>query len=122
MPVDVTIEGEGGGSPEEVVEIVLGLATELARDELEAIWPVGPRRPDRPHSYTLFRAAGFQVINDAPYSQYVHYKGDPTLIIDVTAPRVAEEAVDQAIRATEAELGDTLDAAVYDILRETLGR
>ena len=34
MPVDVTIEGEGGGSPEEVVEIVLGLATELARDEL----------------------------------------------------------------------------------------
>jgi hypothetical protein len=35
---------------------------------------------------------------------------------------VAEEAVDQAIRATEAELGDTLDAAVYDILRATLGR
>ena len=122
MPVDVTIEGKGGGSPEEVVEIVLGLATELARDELEAIWPVGPRRADRPHSYTLFRAVGFQVVNDAPYSQWVHYKGDPALIIDVTAPRVAEEAVDQAIRATEAELGDTLDAAVYDILRATLGR
>ena len=127
MPIDVTVNLEppafsGDTTIDSIVYEVLAFATEIARDEIEAIWPVG-KDPRQPRSFRLFRVNGLQVVNDAPYTEWVHRVGERGLaIVENEVPQVAEESAQEAVRVTEAELGDKLDAAVYDILRETLGR
>ena len=126
MPIDVTVNLEppafsGDTTIDSVVYEVLAFATEIARDEVEAIWPVG-KDPRQPRSFRLFRVNGLQVVNDAPYTEWVHRVGERGLtIVENEVPQVAEESAQEAVRVTEQELGDKLDAAVYDILRQTLG-
>lgn len=127
MPIDVVIDLEpprwsGDTTIDSIVYEVLAFATEIARDEVEAIWPVG-KDPRQPRSFQLFRTNGLQVVNEAPYIQHVHRVGERGLtIVENEVEQVAKESAQEAVRVTEQELGDKLDAAVYDILRETLGR
>lgn len=104
---------------DDIVEEIIDRALVIARDEMEAIWPVGPPR-GRPHSYTLFRIQDRAVINEADYSQHVHYKGDRTPIVDRDARAVAEESMTAATVELETAIGDKLDGAVYEILNRIL--
>lgn len=114
---------------DDIVEEIIDRALVIARDEMEAIWPVGPPRPPRgadpgspprPHSRTLFRIQDRAVINEADYSQHVHYKGDRTPIVDRDARAVAEESMTTATVELETAIGDKLDGAVYEILNRIL--
>jgi len=113
---------------DDIIEVIVDEAIDLSLAELARVWPVGPPRNGRPHSYTLFRREGNEITNPAVdpqgrlYAGFVRYKGTETPIIDtrITA-EIGEDSVLEAVANLEALIGDKLDGAVYVILEQIIG-
>ena len=88
----------------------------VLRDHVEAIvttieeaWPVDTSTSRDGWYYTLDTAAGvvgFTISNDVEYVDWVHYSGDPTVLIDTVVP----DAIDGEIPGLLADLRAEIDA------------
>lgn len=75
--------------------------------EIEAAWPVDTSTSRDAFFYTLltFPDIGFTVSNDADYAEWVHYKGDPTPLVE----SLVDATIDRYSPMLIAELRAAID-------------
>lgn len=110
--VEVSVSGPPASSAEDAERIVAERAAEIALGTLRDIWPVRTGR-----SKSGLTTRGSLVVGTAEYTDEVRRRGSSTPIVTTEAPRIGEDAAQQAADELAEQVALAIEGAVTESLR-----